>query len=303
MRQVTLILFVVIGFGLTSIQAQPTLRADKTEALIGDKINLQLVAPGMTEDQWINKDVIPADTVNAIHLLETFPIEAAAGNAGISRSWTVAVYDTGIVRIPQIPVITNRGGSIDTFYTNDIPIVVSGVIDSLGAAPIKPIVYEPARFSDYLPYILGLVGIVLLAIGAWYYSNRPKKEREIIEIVEVKPPDEIALEALNELENEKLWQKGLIKDYHSKLSHILRAYLEARYAISALELTTGELKDKLEPQLNSEQYKQMMQMMHLEDLIKFAKASPPDNVHAEYLEFVRQFVISTRQELKEVEDA
>ena len=51
-----------------------------------------------------------------------------------------------------------------------------------------------------------------------------------------------------------------------------------------------------------EQYDEMMRMMRLEDLIKFAKAEPPETVHEEHLDFTRQFVINTKQEFNPVSE-
>ncbi len=74
---------------------------------------------------------------------------------------------------------------------------------------------QPANDSigDWWKYLLGL--ILILAIGAgvyWYLKNRQKKK---IEEEVYKTPIEKATSLLNNLEKKELWQKGEIKEYYS----------------------------------------------------------------------------------------
>ena len=290
--------WLIIGMALSGVMtAQPKLSISNTEALIGDRLDLTL-SIGNLRGEWINSDVIPADSAGVIQVLGDAIISGSVADGSMKKQWPIAVYDTGIVRIPALPVVARNGSRLDTFYTNDIPVRIEGVVDSAGMIPIKPIVYEPVRLSDYVPYILGLFAVIGVALALWWWSKRPKREEKVIEIVDIKPPHEIALMALEELESRKLWEQGLIAEYHSELSHITRAYLEERYQVSALESTTSELRQILTGVLSDEQYGQMIQMMQLEDLIKFAKATPPVELHQQHLDFVREFVINTKQELE-----
>jgi hypothetical protein len=270
--------------------------------LIGDKLTLTITVPQTAGSKWVNTDVIPADTVDIIQMLEQSDVQIHEGDNASVKQWIIAVYDTGFVRIPPVPVVMRGPRGDDTSWTNDIPLLIEGVVDSTGMAPIKPINYEPVKFSDYLPYILGLVVIIALVLGVIWWRRRPKKETENIEIEEIIPAHEIALEQLRALEELKLWQEGKIKEYHLQLSRILRAYLEERYGVAALESTTGEVRQMLKPVLSEEHFRDMMPMMEIEDLIKFAKAQPPVEVHEQHLDFVRRFVINTKQELVKEEE-
>ena len=296
-----LILLILILSGVSAV-AQPSLKVDRAEALIGDKLQLTLEVPDREGMQWANADVIPADTLESVVVWPEATIATAQSGVAQVARWQIAIYDTGIVRIPPVPVIYRSGTSADTFYSNDVPVLVQGVTDSTGLAPLKPIRYEPAKFSDYLPYILGVVGLVLLIAIINWWRKRPKEADWEPEIVEIpRPPHEIALAKLSDLEGRALWQKGEIADYHSILSRIVREYLEARYNVAALESTTGEVRSMLKPHLNSEQFEDMMKMMQLEDLIKFAKAEPPSEVHAQHMDFARQFIESTKVEPENTE--
>jgi hypothetical protein len=287
----------VIGVG--HLDAQASLSIERTEALIGDQLELSLQINTPTGTKWVNPDVVPADTVDAIDVVRVGALEEThqGGYTRILQKWTIAVFDTGLVRIPPLPVVLQNGPSTDTQYTNDIPLLISGVMDSLGLAPIKPIIREPSNFSDYLPYVLGVVGLILLIALVYWWSKRKPRQIEVVEIREQKPAHQIALEQLDALEAEKLWQQGQIKEYHSQLHHILREYLERRFEIRALESTTGEILAQLRSgHLSDEMLRRVREVMEAEDLIKFAKAEPPVDVHAQYLDFARSLILQTKFE-------
>jgi hypothetical protein len=247
----------------------------------------------------VNPDVVPADTVSAIEVVKTGNVQQAGAGSYVRymKTWTIAVFDTGLVRIPPLQVVLQSSLGTDTQYTNDIPLLISGITDSLGLAPIKPIIREPAKFSDYLSYILIAVGLAVLIFLAIWYRRRKPKEQAVIEIRDEKPAHVIALDQLDALEREKLWQQGLIKEYHSRMNYIMREYLERRYHIPALESTSGEIMEHLrQSALPENLLRQIREVMTVEDLIKFAKAEPPIDIHAQYLEFARSLILQTKYE-------
>jgi len=290
-----------LSLGLSLVYSQASLSVEKTEALIGDQIGLTLQINTPSGTTWENSDAVPADTVSAIEVVQTGETQETTGGSYTQylKTWKIAVFDTGLIRIPPMPIVLQNSLGADTQYTNDIPLLISGVTDSLGLAPIKPILREPAKFSDYVPYILALVGIGVLVLLAILYRRRKPKEKEIIEIRDVKPAHVIAFEQLDALEREKLWQQGLIKEYHSRMNHIMRTYLEGRYGIPALESTSGEIMHHLRSQeLSEDLLRQIREVMNVEDLIKFAKAEPPVDIHAQYLQFARSLIMQTKAELQ-----
>jgi hypothetical protein len=88
------------------------------------------------------------------------------------------------------------------------------------------------------------VAIALVIIIAGYFSYKKYRQKKSEQPVEKKiiiiPPHVKALAALDNLESEQLWQKGFIKDYHSRITEIIRNYFEERFDLPAMELTTTE---------------------------------------------------------------
>ena len=46
------------------------------------------------------------------------------------------------------------------------------------------------------------------------------------------PLHKLALQKLDQLAREELWQKGFIKDYHSRITDIIREYFEKQFGSS-----------------------------------------------------------------------
>ena len=103
--------------------------------------------------------------------------------------------------------------------------------------PLKDI----AEISEKFP-ILPVLILILAALAtiAFIYFRKNKKVEEK-SFKPSKPPEEIAREALKALKEMKLIEKGLIKEYYIRLSDVIRAYIENRYRIFAMDRTTWEL--------------------------------------------------------------
>jgi hypothetical protein len=103
---------------------------------------------------------------------------------------------------------------------------------------------------------------------------------------------EKALQQLRELQNKKLLEKNLVKEYYAELSLIIREYLEVKYGIPALESTTLETLTLLSgngfPKVKLPMLKDILQKT---DLVKYAKSEPPNAQHEAVIELAKEFVM------------
>ena len=121
----------------------------------------------------------------------------------------------------------------------------------------------------------------------------PKPEVKIV--VPVIPPHILALEALKKTMEEKLWQQGLYKQYHSSVSDTLRAYIEGRFEINALELTTDETMSRFRGNMLREDARQkLFAILQLADMVKFAKVIPIGSENEQSMTDAVQFVMLTK---------
>ena len=94
-------------------------------------------------------------------------------------------------------------------------------------------------------------------------------------------PIEKAIIALKLLESKDLKEQLDYKEYYSKLTEIVKNYLEEDVSLDALESTTDELINKLELlkdsgklSINQETIEKFKSVLKTADLVKFAKSNP-----------------------------
>ncbi|MHB8872620.1 MAG: hypothetical protein ACYC8T_02940 [Myxococcaceae bacterium] len=143
----------------------------------------------------------------------------------------------------------------------------------------------PVRTWRLLYGLAALAAAVALGYALYRYLKRPRLA-PVVPPEPSKPLHVRTLAALDELRALNLPGQGLVRDFHFRLSEILRGYLGERYGFEALESTSYELLDALRrlhtPGLPAEE---LSRFTVESDLVKFAKAvTGPDECKAS-LEF------------------
>ncbi len=156
---------------------------------------------------------------------------------------------------------------------------------------IKPLEVLAADWS-WIYYILGAV-LILAVIGAIIYYFKKSRTRKLSSVETPVLPHEAALgslDALADVEN----MDG--KAFYFCLSNILRTYIEARFRINALEMTTEELLPKIDLLGISKEMQQALKaLIRSTDPVKFAGAPAAVSKMREHLYFIRKFVEQTAE--------
>jgi hypothetical protein len=121
------------------------------------------------------------------------------------------------------------------------------------------------------PYWL-VVALFLLAVagGGWRLWRRSTRPPAILR------PDQWALRELQRIPSPSSPTQSEVDGYYTRLSGIVRRYLELRFHLPALEQTTAEFLEgiRLAPQLTEEQQERLRDLMERCDLVKFARVTP-----------------------------
>jgi hypothetical protein len=168
---------------------------------------------------------------------------------------------------------------------------------------IKAPVTIPLDWKLILLFVL--IVLLLIAAGVYVYLKTKKRREARGAPVIILPPHVIALSSLDELEKKNLWQKGMIKDFHSEITGIIRKYFEERFGLPALELTTGETLELLN---NTAEAKSVLsdaeEFLNNADLVKFAKFIPVNDVNEMMMKkayiIVEQTIPSVQEDEEEV---
>ncbi|MDO9339365.1 MAG: hypothetical protein Q7T72_02410, partial [Bacteroidales bacterium] len=140
-----------------------------------------------------------------------------------------------------------------------------------------------------------LGALVWLAIRFIRKLKKPKTGVETV--IDPDPAHIIAFRELEKLREEQLWQKGEIKYYYTKLTEILRQYLENRFRVFSLELTTVETLAALVKSgfKKDGSYNQLKTVLTGADLVKFAKYNPEPPENESHFQNSWDFVLATKE--------
>ena len=174
-----------------------------------------------------NVDSIAPAVRDSIGSFEVVTVE----RKGNDPQWMIRLTatDSGKVFLPPIEFSykVKNDTNAHKAYTNSLLLTIAGVsIDPNGEIKdIKPPMSAPWLFEDFLPYLIALLVISGLA-GAYYYYRKKKKLKEdmLADVKVLIPPHRRAMTALRVLEEKKLWQQGLVKEYYSEVTMIVREF-------------------------------------------------------------------------------
>lgn len=133
------------------------------------------------------------------------------------------------------------------------------------------------------------IAAVLLVIGVafWLWKRRQPKA-PVPPVLRVLSPYEFAMKALQRLREEN----PEVEEYYTRLSNIVRQFLEEQFGLRAPERTTEEFLRELSQgsRLTVEQ-KQLLEAFLLEsDLVKFAKLRPDEADRQRAFDAAEKFV-------------
>ncbi|MBQ9471382.1 MAG: hypothetical protein IJU72_10605 [Bacteroidales bacterium] len=286
-------------------QAQPELRAtarfERDTILLGDPVRYTAVLEvPITMQAYM--PIIPDSIGFGIELLAPPHIDTLRGPASTTYTLELLVtaFDSGAVLMPAIPFGLGRHGQVaDTgLFPPQLLIVNLVPRDSsvAGIHDIKPPMAEPITLAEVAPWVgVGLLLLTIIVLSIIYIRKR-RQNRPFLKIfTPSEPPHVVALRAIGQMREQKLWATEEHKLFYTQLTDVLRAYLEGRFGVEAQEKTTAEIMAALRgagydfgPSLEP-----LGDLLSTADLVKFAKHSPLIDENIRHLELSEGFVRST----------
>jgi hypothetical protein len=132
------------------------------------------------------------------------------------------------------------------------------------------------------------------AVAAWYLWRR--REMEAVPLGPPPTPYEIAVQELQQLLADQLMERGELDAFYTRLSDIVRRYLEGRFHLRAPERTTEEfLYEVARDNSLIQEHKDLLGRFLQEcDLVKFARFRPGLEDMKRAFEAAQQFIEDTR---------
>lgn len=217
----------------------------------------------------------------------------------LSRRYYFTSFDSALYLIPALDVKVDGKEyhskrlamkvltfEIDTLHTDSI----FGIKDEL-APPFDWAEWRQVMWS-------GLVALLMAGLLA-YVIYRLKTNKPILRRIRNKKrlaPHKVAMQKIEQMKEEKMWQSEDSKEYYTQLTDTLRNYIKERYGFNAMEMTSFEIIQKLQEVNDEEAIAELRELFQTADLVKFAKYSTLINENDRNLVNAIEYINQTKQE-------
>jgi hypothetical protein len=278
---------------------------DSSRIYVGDQIKytitidkpsgLKLTIPIFKDTLCKNIEIISGPRVDSSSIQN--------GRIKIVQKYLITSFDSGRYQVRPFFVEAKNEGGVKRFYSDYSMLEVMRVkiAPSDTTAKIFDIIkpYKaPVTVGEVLPWVLLItLSGVIIWVAIRFLRKLKKFEKGKETYVPPEPAHVIAFRELERLKNEELWQKGEAKKYYTMLTEILRQYLENRYSVLSLELTTSETLEALVKTgfKKNGSYNDLKSVLKGADLVKFAKYSPIPEENESHFQNSWNFVLATKE--------
>ncbi len=262
---------------------------ERDSVLIGDQFHLE-VRVDKDIMQWVDfPDLAGSEQPEGMEVLVDYPVDTLTVEGRrltIAKRWLMTIWDAGNYNMGRFPALYLDKNIVDTLWSADsLRLVVNTFdIDLEKDQPydIKPPVGVPFRFGEIGGWLaLALSVLLLVGVVIWLIVKYRGRIPLLGGMAPLLPPHVEAIRRLEALRNQKLPQNGRHKQYYSGITDILRTYIDRRFGIGAMEMTSAEIVAAVEvPRANGEvddkRFEDLRGLLQTADLVKFAKLVPDE---------------------------
>lgn len=280
---------------------------DRPQVRVGDLVKYTISVNALTNIDVAMPDfaenLAPIQSL-LIHDWENLPDETLPGGRVVKKqTYELETYLTGVYEIPPAKVDFVINGNTNTLYSSALCVEVVSIAkegEMNDIRDVKGVVELLLKEKNRTKVIIVLASLAAVALVLLLCLRR-KKEKAAPPPV---PAHVKAFAALEALLAEGLLEKELYKEYFSRLSLVLRTYIEDRFEIRAPELTTEEFLAVLrqDPKFSYEQREMLRSFLGECDMIKFAKGETSAELAKEATDNIKNFIEQTKETAEQKEE-
>lgn len=276
-------------------------KLDTNIIVIGDQINMEL---SVTHPKEITVDFpFFSDSITSgVEIISQHPLDTLKtkdGRLQVKKNILITSFDGGVHKIPPMEFTIHQKNFVNVIRTDTLALGVHTfeVDTTKGSFDIVMPYKAPVSFAEVAPWVLGgilILGLVALLI---YFIRQHRRNKPLFSRAEKPkdPPHVVALNRLDKLKNQKLWQNGKVKEYHTALTDTLREYIEQRFSIPTMERTSDQILEDTQEQeeITRELQSQLQDILMRADLVKFAKLHPLPDENDRSISYAYQIIQKT----------
>lgn len=316
MKRISLFLFALLGilplttvggrWSASTAYAQVTVEAriDSMQMFVGQQTGITLDvscnAGATVELPVLQKG---QQLTPGVELVEMTAADTTKLNDGkrmqVSRKYIVTAWDSAFYYLPPMQVRVDG----KEYTTKNLALKVYTVdVDTLHTDQYfgpKDVMNAPFSWDDWRPVIWCSVLFLLLCGCVAYLVHALRTGRPLIRIIRRKrkePAHKVALSKIERIKTERTWAQEDSKEYYTQLTDTLRTYIQERYGFSAMEMTSGEIIERLTQENDEEALRELRELFQTADLVKFAKYQTLINENDANLVTALEYINQTKQE-------
>ncbi|KPJ90858.1 MAG: hypothetical protein AMS18_09860 [Gemmatimonas sp. SG8_17] len=282
-------------------QIAPTIRTvvDTSRVTVGDRISVMVTVEHGADQQVRWPDSIDFGSFELLDATQLDPV-FQDGRVRSGLRIILAAFELGELEIPSFDVtVADMVGPVAALSTDpwDVTVVSVGQDDSGDIRNIKEPLAIARNWLLLLPWIVVVVTVAVFAFWLYRrYADRRDRQDGVALAEPALAPHETAYERLDRLAGSGMLERGEVKPYYIAVSEIVRAYLEARFQIAAMEMATYEVMEGLERiAVDLETRIGIERFLSDCDLVKFAKWRPGLADCRDMIPRARKLVDETRE--------
>ncbi len=217
----------------------------------------------------------------------------------VSQRYVITAWDSAFYYLPPMKLKVDG----QEYESKSLALKVYTVdIDTLNLDKFFPpngMMSPPFAWKDWR----GIVGFsflgALLSLLAYFLMDRARKGKPIVRIIRRKkilPPHKVAINEIERIKAERKWAEEDSKEYYTLLTETLRTYIQNRYGFRAMEMTSGEIIERLLQENDEQSLNELRDIFRTADLVKFAKWSTLINENDANLVAAVEYINQTKQE-------
>ncbi len=276
---------------------------DKKEVYLGDVVNYHIIIEHPKNIELSKFEIynVIKDTTGA----ENFVLYSTKINK-TKKLFSNKIIQEFVFKLIPVQLGTLKINEINIGYinlqTNENKIIIVPSIE----LPVKP--YPKPKKKVFDGEIIDIKGqiwirnyfwlilfmLLILSVLTWVfyqYRLKPQMQTQNANVGQQVDIKEVALKKLDDLWQKNYLSLGLIKEFYFELTEIVRWYIEKKFEVNALELTTEELFNVLKKKVDKKYNLELKSFLDNADLAKFAKYRPDEKQIVQDFEIAKKLII------------